>query len=61
MGSFETHMRGGPFVAQPEKPVNPVRHPNRQVNPFNQIQKKKLIIPLDEEDIPIGEKPIIEK
>lgn len=54
MGSFETHMRGGPFVAQPEKPVNP----NRQVNPINQIQKKKLIIPLEDEEIPFGEKTI---
>ncbi len=55
MGSFETHMRGGPFVAQPEKPVNP----NRQVNPVNQIQKKKLIIPLEDEEIPFGEKSIL--
>jgi hypothetical protein len=47
-------MRGGPFVGQPEKPVNP----NRQVNPINQIQKNKLIITLEDEEIPFGENSI---
>ncbi len=39
MGSFEMHMRGGPFVA-PDKPVFA-------------IDKKKLIVPL-EDDLSAG-------
>ena len=42
MGSFETHLRGGPFIAP--------------ANPSDQFERKKLIVPEEEKDFSTGNK-----